>query len=319
MKLMPLGKTDLTISAIVMGTWQAGKAMWTRIDDSAIQKALTAAFDSGITTFDTAPAYGNGYSEQMVAKALGPMRREVIYATKVFANNLAKEALINSCHQSLRNLKTDYIDLFQIHWPAGSFKTKKVPVAESLGAMQQLKKEGKIRALGVSNFSAEQLKEALEFAQIDSIQPPYSLFWRQFEADAGKVSQKEQVTTLAYSPMAQGILTGKFGPEHKFDKKDHRAKQRLFDPEMWPRIQAALGELKPIAEKYGATLGQLALAWVLSHPNNAAIAGARNAEQVQQNAAAAAIEIEAEDLEEMDRISKTVTDHLDDNPVMWTF
>ncbi len=319
MKLIPLGKSDITISAIVMGTWQAGKAMWTRIDDSAIQKALTAAFDSGITTFDTAPAYGNGYSEQMVAKALGPMRQEVIYATKVFPNNLAKDALIESCHQSLRDLKTDYIDLFQIHWPAGSFKTKKVPVAESLGAMLELKKEGKIRALGVSNFSAEQLQEALEYAQIDSIQPPYSLFWRLFEADAGKVSQDEQVTTLAYSPMAQGILTGKFGPDHQFDKKDHRAKQRLFDAEIWPRVQTALDELKPIAERYDATLGQLALAWVLSHPNSATIAGARNGEQVRQNAAAAKFKLEAEDLAEMDRISKTVTDHLDDNPVMWAF
>ena len=319
MKFIPLGKSDITISAIIMGTWQAGKAMWTRIDDSAIQKALVAAFDSGITTFDTAPMYGSGHSERMVAKALGPMRHEVIYATKVFADKLAKEALIESCHQSLRDLKTDYIDLFQIHWPAGSFRTKKVPVAESLGAMLQLKKEGKVRALGVSNFSAEQLKEALEYAQNDSIQPPYSLFWRQFENDAAPVSQEQQVTTLAYSPLAQGVLTGKFGPDHQFDKKDHRAKQRLFDPELWPTVQTALGELKPIAEKYGATLGQLALAWVLSHPNSTAIAGARNAEQVRQNAAAADIEIEAEDLTEMDRISKTVTDHLDDNPVMWAF
>ncbi len=169
-------------------------------------------------------------------------------------------------------------------------------MAESLGAMLQLKKEGKIRALGVSNFSAEQLQEALEYAPIDSIQPPYSLFWRQFENDAGKVSQEQQVTTLAYSPMAQGILTGKFGPDHQFDKKDHRAKQRLFDPELWPTVQTALEELKPIAEKYGATLGQLALAWVLSHPNSAAIAGARNAEQVRQNAAAAQFELESEDL-----------------------
>ncbi len=319
MKFIPLGKSDISISAIVMGTWQAGKAMWTRIDDSAIQKALVAAFDSGITTFDTAPAYGNGYSEQMVAKALGLMRQEVIYATKVFPNNLAKEALINSCHQSLRDLKTDYIDLFQIHWPAGSFKTKAVPVAESLEAMTQLKKEGKIRALGVSNFSADQLQEALEYAQIDSIQPPYSLFWRQFEADAGKVSQEQQVTTLAYSPMAQGVLTGKFGPDHQFDKKDHRAKQRLFDPKLWPTVQSALDELKPIAEKYGATSGQLALAWVLSRPNSAAIAGARNAKQVGQNAAAAQFELEEDDLAEMDRISTLVTDRLDEDPVMWAF
>jgi len=319
MRFILLGQSHIAISAIVMGAWQAGKAMWTRIDDNAIQKALAAAFDSGITTFDTAPLYGNGHSEQMVAKALGSMRHEVVYATKVFADKLAKEALIKSCHQSLRDLKTDYIDLFQIHWPAGSFKTKKVPVSESLEAMLQLKKEGKIRALGVSNFSAEQLKEALAYAPIDSIQPPYSLFWRQFESDAAKVSQKEGVTTLAYSPLAQGVLTGKFGPDHQFDKKDHRTKLRLFDPEIRPTVQTALGELKPIADKYGATLGQLALAWVLSHPDSCAIAGARNAEQVRQNAAAAEIKIEAEDLKEMDQISKTVTDRLDDDPVMWAF
>jgi len=319
MRFILLGQSDIAISPIVMGAWQAGKAMWTRIDDNAIQKALVAAFDSGITTFDTAPLYGNGHSEQMVAKALGPMRHEVVYATKVFADKLAKEAVIKSCHQSLRDLKTDYIDLFQIHWPAGSFKTEKVPVSESLEAMLQLKKEGKIRALGVSNFSAGQLKEALAYAPIDSIQPPYSLFWRQFENDAAKVSQKEKVTTLAYSPLAQGVLTGKFGPDHQFDKKDHRTKLRLLDPEIWPTVQTALGELKPIADKYGAALGQLALAWVLSHPDSCAIAGARNAEQVRENAAAAEIKIEAEDLEEMDQIGKTVTDRLDDDPVMWAF
>jgi len=319
MRFILLGQSDIAISTIVMGAWQAGKTMWTRIDDNAIQKALVAAFDSGITTFDTAPRYGNGHSEQMVAKALGRMRHEVVYATKVFADKLATEALIKSCHQSLRDLKTDYIDLFQIHWPAGSFKTEKVPVSESLEAMLHLKKEGKIRALGVSNFSAGQLKEALAYAPIDSVQPPYSLFWRQFENDAAKVSQKEKVTTLAYSPLAQGVLTGKFGPDHQFDKKDHRTKLRLFAPEIWPAVQTALGELKPIADKYGATLGQLALAWVLSHPDSCAIAGARNAEQVRQNAAAAEIKIEAEDLEEMDQISKTVTDRLDDDPVMWAF
>ena len=265
MDQIQLGKSDIQITPIIMGTWQAGKQMWTGIDDSDTQRALRAAFDNGITTIDTASMYGNGHSERIIARSLGDVRHEVIYATKVFANQLARDQVFNACHRSLRNLSSDYIDLYQIHWPAGSFGSREVPVAETLAAMAELKQQGKIRAIGVSNFSCAQLEEALAVERIDSLQPPYSLFWRQFESDAMPLCQKEQITVLAYSPLAQGILAGKFGPDHQFDKGDHRAKNRLFQPDIYLHVQAALDRLRPIADEHGLTLAQLALSGCRKH------------------------------------------------------
>lgn len=302
-----------------MGTWQAGKKMWAGIDDTETVKAMRAAFDSGITTFDTATVYGDGHSEQIVGKALKDVRHEVVLATKVFANRLKRDQVFESCHQSLRDLGTDHIDLYQIHWPSGSFGGKTVPIEETLGAMNELRHQGKIRAIGVSNFSRDQLAEACQYSEISSLQPPYSLFWRHVEADTLPYCVENNITIMAYSSMAQGFLTGKFGPDHKFAKKDHRSKSKLFKPENYQRIQAALTRLRPIAEENQVSLGQLALAWVISHPGVCAIAGARNAEQATQNAKAADVSLADEDLAEIDTIGRTVTDHLDDNPVMWEF
>lgn len=300
-----------------MGTWQAGKQMWTGIDDGEIMKALRAALDAGITAFDTAEVYGNGHSERILGKVLKGVRDQVVYATKVFTNHLKYQDVIEACRRSLKNLQTDHIDLFQIHWPAGSFGSKKVPIEETMGAMNDLKKEGKIRAIGVSNFSRSQLEEASGFARIDSLQPPYSLFWRHVERDAMPYCLENDITILAYAPMAQGLLTGKFGPDHRFPEGDHRAGNRLFQGENLDRAQKALDMLRPIAEQKGVTLGQLALAWVCAQPHSCAIAGARNAIQVRQNAGAADISLSDEELEALDRIGRTVSDRLDDNPVLW--
>ena len=319
MELRPLGSSKIKISPIVMGTWQAGKEMWVGIDDRESIAAIRAAYDAGITTFDTAEAYGNGHSEKIVAKALSDVRDRVVYATKVFANHLRHEQVIKACERSLKNLATDMIDLFQVHWPSGSFNTPKVPIEETMYALTKLKTQGKIRAIGVSNFSRTQLDEASKYGEIVSLQPPYSLFWRHVETDAMPYCVENGITVLAYSPMAQGLLTGKFGPEHTFGKGDHRAKNRLFQHEIYRTVLAALDQLRSIAENYSCTLGQLALAWVISHPGTCAIAGARNVEQATLNAAAADITLSNDDLAQMDVIGRTVTDQLDENPVMWTF
>jgi aryl-alcohol dehydrogenase-like predicted oxidoreductase len=186
-----------------------------------------------------------------------------------------------------------------------------------MNAMTELKQQGKIRAIGVSNFSRAHLEEAARWAPIDSLQPPYSLFWRQVEKDVMPYCLEEAITILAYSPMAQGILTGKFGPKHKFAKGDHRSKNRLLKPENLQRVQRALERLRPIAQRHGVSLGQLALAWVVAQPGTCAIAGARNARQVSENAKALEVRLTPDDSAEMDAIGRTVTDHLDDNPVMW--
>lgn len=317
MELRSLGTSDIKISPIIMGTWQAGKSMWAGIDDAETTRAIRAAFNAGITTIDTAEVYGNGHSEQIVGKALKDLRDQLVYATKVFSNHLKYDQVIEACHRSLKNLKTDYIDLYQIHWPAGSFGSKVVPMEETMRAMNELKQQGKIRAIGVSNFSRAQLEEAAQYGVIDSFQPPYSLFWRHVEKDAMPYCVEKSITIFAYSSLAQGLLTGKFGPGHKFAKGDHRSKNKLFKPENYQRVQQALAKLRPLANRHEVSLGQLALAWVTAQPATCAIAGARNAEQVLENAKASEVHLSAEDLAEIDAIGRIVTDHLDDNPVMW--
>jgi aryl-alcohol dehydrogenase-like predicted oxidoreductase len=319
MELRSLGRSEVKISPIIMGTWQAGKDMWVGIDDSETVKALRAAFEAGISTIDTAEYYGNGHSERIIGEALADVRDKVVYATKVFSNHLKYDQVMKACHDSMKNLKTDYLDLYQIHWPAGSWGTESVPIEETMSALNDLKQQGKIRAIGVSNFSRQQLEKASDHGRIDSLQPPYSLFWRYLEKDALDYCVDNNITVLAYSSLAQGLLTGKFGPDHEFAKGDHRARNRLFQADNYQRVQQALEDLRPIAGGYGVSLAQLALAWLIAQPQTCAIAGARKAEQVLDNAKAANIELLVEDLEKIDRIGRTVTDHLDDNPVMWEF
>lgn len=300
-----------------MGTWQAGKKDWTGIDDQVSSRAIRAAFEAGINAFDTAEAYGKGHSELILGNILAPMRTQVVYISKVSPNHLSSEQVRQACHRSLKNLKTDYIDLYMIHWPAGSWGTKKIPIEETMEAMNDLKREGKIQEIGVSNFSYSQLKEAAQYGPIESLQIPYSLFWRHVEHETRPYCLKNKITILAYSPMGQGLLTGKFNLSHQFDKKDNRSRNRLFKGETAERAQKALVRLRPIADKYHLGLGQLALAWVIAQPRTAAIAGARDEKQVLENAAAAEVHISEADLKEMDLIGRTVTDPMDDNPVMW--
>jgi myo-inositol catabolism protein IolS len=314
-----LGTSDVQITPILMGTWQAGKKMWVGIEDSDSIQAIKAAFEAGITTFDTAEVYGDGHSEQIVAEALTDVRDRVEYATKVFANHLKYDLVIEACDRSLKNLKTDYIDLYQIHWPSGSFKSENVPIEETMKALNDLKEQGKIRAIGVSNFSGVQLEEAAKYGRIDSLQPPYSLFWRQVEKDAMPYCIENNISIIAYSPLAQGLLTGKFAVDHKFDPQDNRAKNKLFQGENYQRAQQALDKLRPIADRHNCTLAQLALFWLIAQPQANAIAGARNSSQAIANAKSVDVKLSENELQEIDAIGRIVTDHLDDNSVMWNW
>lgn len=320
METRRLGTSDIQISPIIMGTWQAGKKMWVGIDDTETIKAIRAAFDAQITTIDTAEVYGDGHSEQIVARSLSDVRAQVVYASKVFCNHLKYDQVIAACDRSLSNLKTDYIDLYQIHWPAGKFNSEVVPIEETMRALNQLKQEGKILAIGVSNFSRAQIEEASQYGKIESLQPPYSLFWRKIEPEITDYCVEKNISILAYSSLAQGLLTGKFGRDHQFAEGDHRTKNKLFSkPENYQRVQDALDQLRPIAERYECTLAQLSLAWLIAQPQANAIVGARNAQQATANAKAAELELSPETLQEIDAIGRTVTDQLDDDPVMWNF
>lgn len=317
METRSLGTSDIKITPVIMGTWQAGKSMWVGVEDSESIKAMRAAFDAGITTFDTAAIYGDGHSERIVGEALEPVRDKVVYATKLWCTNFKYNRVIEACDSSLKNLRTDYIDLYQIHWPAGSWESEIVPVEETMRALNDLKQQGKIRAIGLSNFSRAQIEEAAQYGRVDSLQPPYSLFWRSVEKDEMPYCIENNITILAYSPLAQGLLTGKFGPGHKFEEGDHRAKNKLFEGENYQRALAAVDKLRPIADRHQCSLAELALAWLIAQPQTCAIAGARNAEQAVANAGAAQVQLDAGELAEIDAIGRSVTDYLDDSPVMW--
>ncbi len=319
MTMRPLGTSEIQITPILMGTWQAGKRMWTGIEDNESIKAIRAAYEAGITTIDTAEVYGDGHSERIVAQALADVRDKVVYASKVFSNHLKYNQVIEACDRSLSNLKTDYIDLYQIHWPSGSFKSEVVPISETMQALNKLKEDGKIRAIGVSNFSRAQLEEAAQYGRIDSLQPPYSLFWRKVERDALPYCIEHNVSILAYSSLAQGLLTGKFSLDTKFDPEDNRVANKLFSGENWQRAHHALKQLRPIAESHDCTLAQLSLAWLIAQPQTNAIAGARNAQQASDNARAMEVNLTEAEIQAIDQIGRQVTDYLDDNPVMWNW
>ncbi|MDJ0835666.1 MAG: aldo/keto reductase [Acidobacteriota bacterium] len=314
-----LGSSGIRISPIIMGCWQAGAQYWAGIDDDQSIRAVLAALDAGINSFDTAEEYGEGHSERILAEALTSRRRDAVLMSKVFSNHLRYDQVIKSCERSLRNLGTDYLDLYQIHWPSGSWNSESVPVQETMHALADLKHQGKIRAIGVSNFSRAQLEEVSAYGHIDSVQPPYSLFWRHVEKDIRPWCVEKGVTILAYSPLAQGILAGRFGPDPTFEKGDHRGANKLFLAEHYPRVLAALDRLRAVATRNRITPAQLALAWLIRQPNSCAIAGARNEEQVRDNARAMSVDLSAEDLAEVDTIGMQVAEPFMDDPVPWTW
>lgn len=317
MSYISLGNSQIKISKVIMGTWQAGKQMWTGIHDSDSLEAIKTAYDKGITTFDTAEMYGKGHSEKILGQAIKDVRDKVVLATKAAPHNLSDQKIRNACERSLKNLDTDYIDLYQIHWPAGSFGSKKVPIEETLNAMNDLKKQGKIRAIGVSNFSREQLEEALNFAQIDSVQPPYSILWRGVEDDLLEFCNEKNISVLAYSSLAQGLLTGKFVKGHTFEKGDNRKSNILFSDKIFEKALEIIDHLKPIASDFGMSLAELAICWVTSHSNTAAITGARNAQQTKTNAMALNANLPSDIVQGINEASLELKNLIGENSVMW--
>lgn len=310
MRYEKLGSTSIEISKIIFGGWQAGKGDWVGVDDKETIAAHRAAFEAGVTTFDTAEAYGEGHSERILAEALSSERERIVILTKVSWEHLRRDQVIDACERSLRNLRTDRIDLYQIHWPAGTFGSAIVPIEETMGALVDLKAQGKIRAIGVSNFDRAQIEAASRVGRIDSLQPCYSLFFRGIEREVLPYCEANGISVLAYSPLAQGLLTGRFGRGHVFPQGDNRADNRLFKGETFEKALVALDELRPIAERNRMTLGELALAWLTHRKGNAAIVGARNAAQAVQNARAGRLTISEEDFERVGAIGKPVSDSL---------
>ena len=302
--------------ALIMGLWQAGQTDWADIQPSDIEKAITYAIEAGVTMFDTALSYGNGISEKIIGEiSKRYLPEKICIATKVPLNALSNKEMEKACDTSLTHLQRDVIDVLFVHWPAGMFGTPKIPVEETAEAFLQLKQKGKIRFVGCSNFSTEKLLRFHSILPIDVIQAPYSLFWRIAEKESIRYATEENIPVWGYSPLAQGILTGKFTNGNM--PTDHRCRHRLLDKNVFPKVEHGLGKLKEIAGRKNVSLAQLALAWIYHQKNITPILGVRNQKQLQEGLRAKDIILSDTDLKQIDLISTEIRRNLDNNPIQW--
>jgi aryl-alcohol dehydrogenase-like predicted oxidoreductase len=307
MKKQELGQSGIEATEITFGAWAIGGWMWGGADRRDAVAAIRASLDHGVTAFDTAPAYGQGLSEEITGEALqGTDRTRIRLLTKfglrwdvqegeyfftshdnagkeIHMYKLAsKKGIMQECEASLRRLKTDYIDLYQIHWPDAT-----TPISATMEALQQLKEQGKILAGGVCNYEVVQMKEAAKTFILASNQVPYSMLQRDIEKEVVPYAQKHNMAIIAYSPLQRGLLTGKIKPGYHFNEGDSRAGSRFFTDDNIFRVNGFLDRIRPLANDKKATLGQLVIRWTLQQPGiTIALVGARNAEQAIENAKA---------------------------------
>ncbi len=303
MQYTRLGKTDIEVSRITFGCWELGGGMWEKAEDEVNIKAIQTAFEQGITSFDTAEGYGNGHSERITGLALQGKRQECVIATKVKKDNLSPDDLRRACERSLTMLQTDYIDIYYIHWP-----NPLIPLAETLPALTQLKAEGLIRAIGVSNFSLAQLQEAVSYGQIDVIQPEYSLLQRDIEAALLPFCRAHSIGVMSYSSIAKGILTGAFHlGKATLKEDDFRRTRRFFLPEHLEKEQELIVLLQEIAATKGTSLAQIAIAWLLHQPGlSSAIVGTQSEKHLIDNCQSTAVSLSEEELTALDQVSSKV-------------
>lgn len=317
MEYRKLGDSDLELSVITFGSWAAGGWMWGGTERKDALDAIKASYDLGVTSIDTAPIYGQGLSEEIVGEAIRELPRDKVQILTKYGmrwdlqkgslafrskNNegqdidiykyAGKDSIIKECEDSLKRLGTDYIDLYQIHWPDVT-----TPIEESMEAVQQLIDQGKVRYAGVCNYDAEQMKTAEKAVKLVSNQVPYSMVNRGIEEVVVPYCLAANKAILAYSPLERGLLTGKMKPGHQFSEGDHRAAHKFFQDENIASVNAFLEQLRPLAEEKNASLSQLVLRWTVEKPGiTIALVGARNAEQAVQNAHAIDIRLSASEL-----------------------
>jgi aryl-alcohol dehydrogenase-like predicted oxidoreductase len=278
--------TSLTVSRVGLGTWAIGGWMWGGTDEEQSIKTISAAVERGITLIDTAPAYGFGHSEEIVGRALaaGKLRSRVVIATKVglewrdgkVFRNASRVRILDEIDDSLRRLQTDYIDIYQVHWP-----DPLVPIEETAEAMQTLFDQGKIRAIGVSNFSVPQIERFRRVAKLDVVQPPYNLFEREIEKDLLPYCRGAGLATLTYGALCRGLLSGKLQEDAHFDGDDLRLTDPKFRPPRYVQYLAAVRRLDQFARQhYGKRVIHLAVRWLLDQGATTALWGARHPGQL---------------------------------------
>nr|WP_132399507.1 aldo/keto reductase [uncultured Pedobacter sp.] len=318
MEYRKIGNSDLELSVITFGAWAAGGWMWGSTDRNDAINAIKAGYDLGVTSIDTAPIYGQGDSEEIVGDAIKGISRDKLQLVTKFGmrwdlakgdfgfkskNNdgkeidiykyAGKESVIYECEQSLKRLGTDYIDLYQIHWPDVT-----TPISETFEAVSRLIEQGKVRYAGVCNYDAAQLKEADQTLEIISNQIPFSMVNRGVEEETVPYCIENNKSVLAYSPIERGLLTGKMTADYKFEEGDHRQGNKFFSPESIEKTNAFLAKIKPLADEKNATLSQLVLRWTVERPGiTIALVGARNEKQAVQNAGAINVKLNAEEIQ----------------------
>jgi len=317
MEYRQLGTSSINASVITFGAWAIGGWMWGGSDRKEAIAAIRAAYEHGVTSIDTAPVYGQGLSEEIVAEAIQGIPRDRVQILTKFGlrwdvqqgefyfkskdNNgreidlyrfASKESVMKECEDCLRRLQTDYIDLFQIHWHDST-----TPIAETMEALIRLQEQGKIRAAGVCNYSKALVQEAEQTINLVSDQVPYSMVNRDIEKELVPYCIEHNKAIIAYSPLQRGLLTGKIKPGQQFGEGDTREGNRFYTTENITRINQLLDRLRPLAAEKKATLAQLVLRWTIEQPGiTIALAGARNAEQAVQNAKAVEVKLTKEDI-----------------------
>ncbi|OGP71500.1 MAG: hypothetical protein A2W09_05640 [Deltaproteobacteria bacterium RBG_16_50_11] len=322
MEFRKLGVADIDVSAIALGCWSIGGGYtWGDQDEKESLDTIKAAIDLGINLFDTAEKYNEGYSEKVLGKGLEGNRSKVLISTKVWPENLTKERLIKAFEDSLKRLNTDYIDLYQIHW-----SNKEVPVEETLNTMEKLKKDGKVRFTGVSNFGVQDLTGAVKAGKIVTNQLPYSLLFRAIEHEILEKCREFQVGILPYSPLAQGLLTGKFkNPE---DVDDERARLRFYSKNRKNTVHdeggyekevfEALAQIRLICEEIGEPMANVAIAWVLHQPGiRAVLVGARKPEQIIENTQAVNLKLTDSVLKRLSHVTEKLKTEMGPNADPW--
>src|SRR3989304_164753 len=320
MRYVKLGNSQIEVSVIGLGAWAIGGKWWGGTDEKESVEAIQASIDAGITFISTAPAYGQVLSERLIEKALRGRRDKVVIATKCglrwdlkkgfyffdyapgvpVYRYLGKESLEYELAQSLKRLGTDYIDLYQSHW-----QDPTTPISETMEAFLKMKEKGKIRAIGVSNATLDEIKEYARYGIIDSDQEKYSAIDRSIQSDLLPWCEKNNVSMLAYSPTAKGLLIGKISPDRKFSREDSRFDDPRYSAKNIERVNMLLEKnLKSVAEKYNVSYGHIATTWLLKSPKVIALCGARNKNQAIENARAGNIELDGDDLKKVDDFIK---------------
>ena len=315
MEYRQFGQTGIKISAIGFGCWEIGGG-YGSIEETDFIKAVNGALDAGVNCFDTAEAYGFGASEKSLAKALGSRRKDAVVTTKVGVGypdapnyrDSSRKRVIESIEKSLRNLNTDYVDVYLIHWP-----DRHVPFEEPMRALDDLVKQGKVKAVGLSNFKLSEIEACARSRRVDVVQYCWNMFDRRMQKEIFPYCSAHNIGVMAYGSLAYGMLTGTFSEEKTFEKSDWRSRrgqlgninlfQHLFGPDHFLMNLRAVEELKGIAKGYGKSLPQLALRWTLSNPViSTALVGCRNEREVDDNLGALGWLISDADMKEIDAI-----------------